>query len=470
MDGVVPTARTSSVVSYAALALAAVGIYFLYAASSGSYQSMAIASLFISAMCLVAVTRAWGRDLLQGPVLYLVLFLIFHLGIVWTLGFVGDDAVRQVSPTAFLWIRTGYFPTAVTLACVGAIVYSFVCTVLPRKPLVAPTQPPTGLPRDRRMAVSLGTTGLLLEMIGLGLVFSSVVRAGGVSLLFGGYLKFLEAAQPSPLAYGIWAIGVGASLSQLGSRTTRKSGLTIFLLFALVMFPLGLRGSVLFPAAALLATRAALGQRLRPVYLGPGILAVLSLSSIVRTTRIAGPSGGGDWYLGPISTITELGFSLRPTVEVLRWHDLGFPQTWFVSLVAVPIRLVERATNWRGGPPAVDDRLFNVKVSELAGPIGGSPVAEGYDAAGLLGTVVVMAIIALVICVISRQNTRGAMQVAMFPVVLLPLLIAVRNSFTPVIVQVIIGGTLVLMTRKLSASQAGQDRKSPPQEDTLLAR
>lgn len=210
MDGAVPTARTGSVVSYAALAMAALGLYHLHAASSGAYQSMAVASLFVSAMYLVAVTRAWGRDLLQGPVLYLVLFLIFHLGIVWTLGFAGDDAVRQVSPT-----------------------------------------------------------------------------------------------------------------------------------------------------------------------------------------------------------------------------------------------------------------------SELAAPIGGSPVAEGYDAAGLLGTVVVMATIALVICVIGRQDKSGAMQVAMLPVVLLPLLIAMRNSFTPVIVQITGGGALVLLARQLEGKYRGHCRISAPdvpQRDTLLAR
>jgi hypothetical protein len=189
--------------------MAALGLYHLHAASSGAYQSIAVASLFVSAMYLVAVTRAWGRDLLQGPVLYLVLFLIFHLGIVWTLGFAGDDAVRQVSPT-----------------------------------------------------------------------------------------------------------------------------------------------------------------------------------------------------------------------------------------------------------------------SELAGPIGGSPVAEGYDAAGLLGTVV-MATIALVICVIGRQDKSGAMQVAMLPVVLLPLLIAMRNSFTPVIVQITGGGALVLLARQLEGKYRGHCRISAPdvpQRDTLLAR
>ncbi len=315
MDGAVPATRTGPVGAYAALILAAAGVYYLHAARPQTDQSMAVASLLVSALCLTAVTRVWGRSLLQGPVLYLSLFLIFHLGIAWTLGFGGYEAVRQISPTAFQWIRSGYLPAAVTLACGGALVFSAVCTLLPPKqsggqiPREAAKGPPDVPPDQRQLARSLGATGVALELVGLGLVLSSVISAGGVELLFGGYLQFLESAQPGDLAYGIWAIGVGASLSQLGTRGARRTGVTVFLLFSLVMFPLGLRGSVLFPAAVLLATRAALGERLRAAYLGVGVLAVLTLSAVVRTTRIGGAGSAGEWYRAPISTITELGFS-----------------------------------------------------------------------------------------------------------------------------------------------------------------
>lgn len=479
MDGAVPATRTGPVGAYAALILAAAGVYYLHAARPQTDQSMAVASLLVSALCLTAVTRVWGRSLLQGPVLYLSLFLIFHLGIAWTLGFGGYEAVRQISPTAFQWIRSGYLPAAVTLACGGALVFSAVCTLLPPKqsggqiPREAAKGPPDVPPDQGQLARSLGATGVALELVGLGLVLSSVISAGGVELLFGGYLQFLESAQPGDLAYGIWAIGVGASLSQLGTRGARRTGVTVFLLFSLVMFPLGLRGSVLFPAAVLLATRAALGERLRAAYLGVGVLAVLTLSAVVRTTRIGGAGSAGEWYRAPISTITELGFSLRPAVEVLRWQDMGLPHSWFISFVAVPVRLVERVTGWHGGPPTIDNRLFNVKVLELAGPIGGSPVAEGYDAAGVLGAGVIMATIAIVICLISRHFTRSATHMAMFPVVMLPLLIAVRNSFTPVLVQITVGGALLLLIRKLSPRhEAGERERARPagQGDMLLAR
>jgi hypothetical protein len=307
-------------------------------------------------------------------------------------------------------------------------------------------------PTEAIAAARLATLGVVLEVVGLAIVGVTIAQSGGLGLLLGGYLTFLEQSQSSGVAYGVWAIGIGSCLSQLGPRTQRRAGLTIFAVYALTLFPLGLRGSVLFPAVVLLATRSMTGRRPPTVLLTAGALVVLALAAVVRTTRTGGTAQAGEsWYSGALSTVTELGFSLRPTTEVLRWQDGGLEQTHFVSFFAVPIRLIEKFTGWHGGAPAVDQRLFNVKINALAGPIGGSPVAEAYDAAGTFGVILVMVILAVVISRISRRAPRTALECAMFPVVLLPLVIAVRNSFAPVLPQMAIGIVVSALVARAAA-------------------
>jgi len=441
------------IVGSIAIALAISGALYVGRSAPGDNRGLAIGSLLVATGCIVAVLNSWGRDLLGGPSLYLTLLLLFHFGLIWTLGFGSETTVSQVSPTSYVWVRSPYLQQSVTLACVAALTYTLVCVACARSAPVRAAPYPEDSPLDREQsgpAAIIGQAGVLLELAGLGLLLWTVARLGGASLLKGGYLKFLESAETSGVSYGIWAVGIGACFTQLGRSATRRAGLVIFLAFAVVFFPLGLRGSVLFPAVVLLATRSRLGGRVRLAPLALGTLGVLTLASIVRVSRVTGADSAdpGRWYSGAISTVTELGFSLRPVTEVLRWNDGGLPHTWFVSFIAVPLRLLEKLLEWHGGPPAVDPRLFNVKVATLAGPIGGSPIAEGYDAAGLFGVVVVAAGLAWLICRVSSPGRRGVVQDAAFPIVLLPLAIAVRNSFAPVVVQVAVGLAIVVVASK----------------------
>lgn len=443
-----PAKTVTVAIPGAAIVAAVVALWYLNELRPADDAAMAVASLAIALLCLFAVVRRWGGLVLRGPVVYLTLLILFHLGLVWTLGAFGETTVLDVAPFAAQWIRTQYFQPAVELSCLAVIVFSTVCVVFaPTNAAENTFAQPLDLDGDLRSG-RVAAVGIAVELSGLVVLFFAVMGAGGLEVLSGGYLKFLEDAQSSGVAYGIWAIGLGACLSQLGPRSVRQVGVLVFFAFAAMMFPLGLRGSVLFPAVVLLTTRAMIGRHMRPVFLAAGSVVMLVIAAVVRQTRIGGTVGGGPWYREAISTVTELGFSLRPAVEVLRWEDSGLPYSWFVTFVAVPIRLVERITGWHGGRPALDERLFNVKVNTLVGPIGGSPVAEGYDAAGWVGVVVVMVLIALAICWISRSNAERTRRLSMFPVVFLPLVIAVRNSFAPVLAQIIVGSVLVWLAAR----------------------
>ena len=431
---------------FSCLAAGVAAVIVLGLTDEQDFVQMSVAALVVTLSCVSLVALRWGADFSRAPLFWIVLFCFFHFGLVWTLGLLGEDRVAQVSSTALYWIHTPYLRPAVTVAAIGALVYSLVVAAS------APRTTNRGLavvqdPDQSRQRRTLSRAGLLLQVLGVAVLAYTIVRNGGLGLLSGGYLAFLESAQDSTTGYAIWAVGVGSSLTQVGTSNVRRLGLGVFVGFAVVLFPLGLRGSVLFPAAVLFATRSLIGRRVRgPVLVTAAVLA-LAGSAIVRSTRVGRQSSDSGVLDGVVSTITELGFSIRPTAEALRWANTGQEPTWFVSFVAVPLRLVESLTGWHGGPPTPDYRLFNVKVNDLVGAIGGSPVAEGYDAAGTVGVAVVLGVIGFVLSRVARGPFDTAVSLALFPVIVLPLTIAVRNSFAPVIPQILLGLAVVFLAR-----------------------
>jgi len=178
-------------------------------------------------------------------------------------------------------------------------------------------------------------------------------------------------------------IGFGAVFSAVGTPAQRRLGLGAFGAFALVAVPLGLRGPVLFVVATVLAVEVRRGLRIRPLVAIVLAIALLMVIGVVRETRIQGPGAliRGDWSAGPMDAVGEMGFSLYPAVVVRQWHDQGEPFRHGSTLAAVPLRFAQRII----GPPPPDDdrRLFNVEVLDRVGPIGGSPIAEGYHNFGI---------------------------------------------------------------------------------------
>lgn len=448
---------------FLAVSSAVTAVVVLGLTAEQDFTQMSIATLVVTVACTVLVILRWGADFTRAPLFYLVLFSFFHFGLIWTMGLIGEHRVAQVSATALYWLHTPYLRPAVTTAALGTLVYSLVvAAAAPRR------REAVILPRpEQALCRRLGRAGAILQIVGIVVLALAIARAGGLSLIGGGYLAFLEAAQDSMTGYAIWAVGIGASLSQLGDQSARRLGLAAFGAFALVFFPLGLRGSVLFPACVLLATRSITGRRTPSALLFGATLVALAGSAVVRTTRVRGGGGQDDGLLGGVvSTITELGFSIRPTAEVLRWADAGQEPSWFISFVAVPVRFFEGLTGLGAGAPAGDQRLFNVKVNDLVGAIGGSPVAEGFDAAGIAGVVIVMAAVAVTIGWASRGPFTTAARLALFPVVVLPITIAVRNSFAPVLTQVLLGLLVVALATQAGGRQAltthGRDRTRRP--------
>jgi len=99
-------------------------------------------------------------------------------------------------------------------------------------------------------------------------------------------------------------------------------------------------------------------------------------------------------------------------------------------------------------------------VLSRVGPIGGSPVAEGYHNLGMAGVVAVMAAIGLAVALVDRRPVTPFGH-ATVGVVLLPLLTEVRNSAAPLLIHIAIGLSILAVARALARARTA--RTAPPE-------
>jgi len=395
------------------------------------------------ALCLALLAR---KGLWRPSTAYLVLFGLFHGGLLLSVAVRGVDAFTAYDVS---WLYRGYTTEATRLAILGMNAFTLCAELAARRAgRPAVTTPPTVDTRPLDNPRGYGVIGLAVEFAGLAIFTGAVMGAGGFAQLTGNYPAFVQANQYNELlGYGTLFIGMGATLAIISGGPARVAGWLGFAGYAVVAFQIGTRGEVLFPLLALLVVEARRGRRLRPLWTVLGVPCVLGLIGLVRSTRLPDGSGmASTLWSAPLDAVAEMGYSLRPTTVVLDWHAFGEPFRHGITLIAVPVRFVERLTGWHGGPPVRDDRLFNVEIMDRVGPIGGSPVAEGY----LLGA------IGFAIGWLERRPAT-LLGHATVGVLLLPLLVQIRNSFAPVPAQLAVGAVLLLVVREVA--KRAEDRR-----------
>lgn len=415
----------------------AVGLYL--PAQPGDVGALAVA--FGATWLLLVAVLAGGdrRGAYRPSAAYLMLFGLFHGGLIISVALLGPSAASD--PPA-MWLYNAHAVEAVKLAIIGMAAFALAAALvggdrtMPAKPRRADE------PALRRSFVVIGVG---MELAGVLLFATTVITAGGLSLMAGGYDAFLKVAGANPgIGYATAGIGAGAVLAVVGGGRGRRIAWAVFLSYAAVAFPIGLRGEVLFGLLGLLAVEAHLGRRFRPVWTIAGSVLILVLVAVVRQTRTFG-TGAELQSSSPLAlvleAVAEMGYSIRPTVVVLGWHSLNEPFMNGTTFFAVPMRLAERLLGVT--PPEFDQRLFNVEIGSRVGAIGGSPLAEGYHNFGLTGVVCVMLALGVIVGILERQRS-DALGAAVLGVVLIPLLTQVRNSFASVPADVAIGLLIVL--------------------------
>ncbi len=421
------------------LGLAICLVTLIWSTSTGGGEaSAAQAGMLIAAFIGLLVT-AWNPRAGAGgsAFLYFFVFALFHGGLVIAYVLHGDAALLGGGDNS--WIAAERLAPATSLTVIGAASASAGVALGQFARAKTPPSPVATAPAGR-----LPVVGGAAAVIGAGMIGSALWSNGGLASV-GGYLEFLDVvAGESVFSYGTLLLGLGLCLLVASGGRSRIVGWASMLALAALALPLGLRGPVLFPLVTLVMIEAK-RRRLRLWVFLLVAAAVLSAISVIRQTRAQGFSGlleGGWTRIDPIDGAAEMGYSLFPVVQVEQWMSAGLPPMNGVTFIAPVVRVAERLLGVPSPPGDQDLRLFNVEVFTRIGPIGGSPIAEGYRNFDVLGVVLVMCVLGFVLARIDRLpgTPQGA---ALAAVIMLPVVTAVRNSFAPVIPQILIGLVLV---------------------------
>jgi len=402
----------------------------------------ACAAALLSVALVIHVNRAQPFQL--GTV-YLGLFALFHTGLLLSLAL--GQTPELLNPTDATWVRSDAMRFAAVIVAISILALA-TAYLLAR----AVSRDREATRRDDPSAADAlpgpdgpGVVGLLLVLVGVGLWATNVVSSG-VSIVGTSYVTFLAAtaATSMPTAYLLMGFGM-AVVAASGHRTSRLVASAVFAAFALPGFLIGLRGEVILPLASYLVV-AARRRSIRPRWWMAAVpVLALAAGSAVRVLRQTGIGSGGltvtDFSL--LSGLTELGYTIRPIVEVYRWHGLLGEPTVGLSTYLAPVTrvVVGRVLGLATTPANADPAVFSTVISQRVGPIGGSPVAEAYRSGGLLTVVIVSLLIGVVL---SRLDTlpRSPVSSAAMGMGSSALFLWVRNDFTPIVAEV---GLLVLV-------------------------
>lgn len=209
------------------------------------------------------------------------------------------------------------------------------------------------------------------------------------------------------------------------NNSYQKKSLYIFLIWSIFAFPIGLRGEVLIPFIIFLVVIVN-KEIIKLNLLKISIICFLILlsSSYVFVNR--GSESIDDISISPLATIQEMGGTLRPVVEVVRWIDtqelpLQLGATYWAPLE----RLLTKFIPYTERLPATEDfRLMNVAIFEKAGPYGFSVVAEALINFSFIGA----ALIGMLIGYFLRNIDKNGFNYFTLPLIF-ALFFHIRQSF-----------------------------------------
>lgn len=418
-------------------------------------------AVLVSAAAVGVVMVSAPRRFWSLSAIYLVTLAVFHLGLLLLIALSRPVPLLGQRDASWLYRgQEGRVPflamTGVLCCAIGILLAGLIASRQRRQ--LGEAAPIEGGPAAR-----LAGTGLAVLAVSLVGWIVTVVQAGGAGLLTSSYGAFLAATQDGVLPYVNFGIGLGlALLAATPPSASRRLGFSLFLGFAFVALPLGLRGEVMFPALAALAIAARRRPLLAGRYAAVAAIALLALIGALREVREVGIGNisGTSVAASPVDGLAELGFSIRPLSEAVFWHDdLGEAHTGGATYLAPFDRAIRGKVLAQPILPGnADPRLFNVLISGRVGPIGGSPMAEAYHNGGLAGVGLVMLTIGFVL---GRLDVWPATvtRLAVSAVLFVPLLIQVRNAFTPVPLQVLLG---LLVVAVVAAVPRGRPAPARP--------
>jgi hypothetical protein len=418
---------------YAALALAT---GFTLRGVALALDNDRLSALLAGGVLLAAAAlcrRPLRLAVLSPAVLYLGVFALFHLGLAvpWAL-----DLYSGPLPW---WFLTNRLTPALALVLLAAAAYLAGVLAAAPPPGRAPARPAYSNPFCYGVGAAICIAGAAMFVFGID-------SLGGARFLDAGYSEtYRLTSQFDPRLFGtsftVFPIGLYLVAACCPRRRAGVAG-AIALVWAAGIFYLGFRGYALIPGLVVLAVLRERGCGLpRPAAL---LLAALVLAAIpaARAVRDQGlrqrSFRGTTERLQPLDGVVEMGGSLRALVHTLVYTE-SEPRRWGLtywrSLATIWPNLSRRWTP--GRYLRLDELPPNHWLTSQAEPamyrnyggLGFSAVAEPYMNFGVAGVVVYFAALGAVLGRAAGFAAGRPLPLALWAMVLGPLLWTTRNSF-----------------------------------------
>ncbi|WP_395657308.1 O-antigen polysaccharide polymerase Wzy [Nocardioides sp.] len=411
-----------------------------------SVRAVSGVGLAVALMSLIAVGSSIEGGFWSIPQTCLLTLCIFHAGAL--VEFLHSDTPAFLGGQRLL--RMPEMPTAVYLSSVGISAFAtFAILGYPKD------RKESSSPSDVQVRQSVSVVGGVTLVLGCALWFGFARRAGlGVGSNYSDYLESVSGT-PVPLFYQLINLALPLAMVRYRTRLNLLVWL-VYCLFAVVAFPLGLRGEVLFPAVV---AAAVIGlQRPMPSWrqsTAVVLLLLVPIAVVAQTRLTAEQRSTTSISVDPLRGVYEMGGTLYVVAETVRWHQTEEEPFYHGRTYVAPLRdsgkrFVLRDKNY---DPSRDMDYMATQVITRVGYFGGSVIAEAYDNFGRTGVIAVMALFGAALGRLSgrAKGSAGALFGAIAAAVMFQQL--VRNAFESAPVLALLSLILWLLSLGVAAVQ-----------------
>ena len=367
--------------------------------------------------------------------IYFIVFGIFHGGLILvnSVNLITDhDTLYQIS----FWFNSNQTENAIHMINIAFLGFGIGAMVFSKAVKTEHNVSPRDEEYNRRLYHIGG--GILVVFI---VLFFLVAFATGAIYSYGAYLRVVDSNPLVGIMFTYIYVFISLALVLVAVAHDKAFGYLYFAFFAvwaLFAFKLGLRGEVMFPSAVTACMLGRKGRVMNGFLLLAMIVIFLVAAGIVKNARVSGTYDAGADF-NPLNAVAEMGSSLRAVQEVISWREKGDDLLLGASYWAPIERQFALFIPQLDRVKAEDDdRLLNVKVIKVAGPIGFSPVAEAYVNFGEKGVLIIFFLFGGLMAKLDNMPSSTKTDI-LIGVALAPLFIMIRNSFAHVPVQIIFG-------------------------------
>jgi oligosaccharide repeat unit polymerase len=398
-----------------------------------------IAALTAAGLLLVSLgfsRYVLGLPFTTGPMLYLALLGLFHLGLVvpWALGLYNVN-------------RVPWFASYGLSRSLALVTYSILAYQLGLLAALRARSPSDGLPIEGNPNIEnskMFVAGNFIFVFGVSMFVLGLIQldpTGYYKLTYTDTFRLRAESDPRFFGTGMIFASIGLCMSVAGASQQRIRFTLLYTgLWVSMLFYLGFRGPALI--ACLIVYTLALKKgtefpRWFPWLALAFLLVAVPVMGVARNEPLGNRSF--DSAINFLDAPAEMGQSIRPLIEteaLVGPRDYRFGKTYLSALKAIIPNL---ALRWEApDAESVDDlppshwiiAVVEPWVYKNYGGMGFSAIAEPYMNFGSAGVVAYFFLLAFALVRLEQVAIRNSYALATWGLILGPLLWTVRNDFT----------------------------------------